>query len=190
MKNVKMWANTDEEAKSIINCALAHGLQYNPFGTENYSNGGFYFNEYYLTHSPRDDRTYFDDHKFEEFHFPAPVYLNTQEVIDAFLGKGLSEKPLNYCDNKPVVSDGLSTSYYQLKITNKDGDTIDCEMGDVIRCAVGDNFSLGNVLKAARRMYEASQGRGKKDVSMEYDANKIAYFAKEFADFYGSSNEK
>lgn len=94
-----------------------------------------------------------------------------------------SEEVVSISD-KPVVSDGLSTSYYQLTITNEAGESIQCEMGDVIRCVVGDNFSLGNVLKAARRMYEASQGRGKADVSMTYDANKIAYFSKEYAKFY------
>ena len=81
-----------------------------------------------------------------------------------------------------VTSDGGPTSYYELVITNRKGEAISCQMSDIIRCTVGDNFSLGNVLKAARRMYEASQGRGKKDVTMTYDANKISYFAKEFAE--------
>ena len=133
---------------------------------------------FYLVDDEGDESIYSDQY----FKLSQEV-LTTEQVIEQFCTE---ETPVN----APVVSDGLSTSYYQLKITNKNGDTIDCEMGDVIRCTVGDNFSLGNVLKAARRMYEASQGRGKKDVSMNYDANKIAYFAKEFADFYGSKNEK
>lgn len=85
--------------------------------------------------------------------------------------------------NAPIVSDGGSTDYYKLTITNKAGQDLACEMGDVIRAVVGNDFDLGNVLKACRRMYEASQGRGKKDVSIHYDANKIAYFSREFADW-------
>ena len=80
MKNVKMWANTDKEAESIINCALAHGLRYSPVNNNDYSNGGFYFNDRILTHSARDDREYFDNHKFEEFHFATPVELSEKDT--------------------------------------------------------------------------------------------------------------
>lgn len=79
-----------------------------------------------------------------------------------------------------TVSDGGSSDYYKLTIKNKAGEEIQCEMGDIIRCVYGDNFSLGNIAKAARRMYEASQGRGKEGASIAYDANKVRYFASEF----------
>lgn len=82
MKNVKMWANTNEEAKSIINCALAHNLSYAPVAVNDYSKGGFYFNEGVLTHSARDDRKYFDNHKFEEFFFATPVVIGNDDLGD------------------------------------------------------------------------------------------------------------
>ncbi len=126
----------------------------------------------------KDDRIVVTDDDGDEGAYEDSIFELVQDTP-----VNLTEK-LPLISDKPVISDGLSTSYYQLTITNEAGDSIQCEMGDVIRCVVGDNFSLGNVLKAARRMYEASQGRGKKDVSMSYDANKIAYFSKEFTKFY------
>lgn len=95
----------------------------------------------------------------------------------------LSQKDAGIAD-KPITSDGGSSSYYALTITNKAGQSIDCQMGDIIRCVYGDNFSLGNIAKACRRMYEASQGRGKQDVSIEYDARKISYFANEYSHWH------
>ena len=103
-----------------------------------------------------------------------PKYLEQEE---------LSEKDAQIAD-KPITSDGGSSSYYALTITNKAGQSIDCQMGDIIRCVYGDNFSLGNIAKACRRMYEASQGRGKQDVSIEYDARKISYFANEYSHWH------
>jgi hypothetical protein len=45
---------------------------------------------------------------------------------------------------------------------------------------VGNDFDLSNIVKAARRLSEASQGRGKSGASVEYDCNKVVYFANEF----------
>lgn len=80
----------------------------------------------------------------------------------------------------PVVSSGGSSEYYKLTITNKAGESIECETGDVLRVLVGNDYDLSNIVKACRRMSEASQGRGKAGASIEYDANKIIYFASEF----------
>lgn len=82
---------------------------------------------------------------------------------------------------KPIKSDGGSSDYYKLTITNKEGESIQCETGDVLRAMVGNDYDLSNVIKACRRMYEASQGRGKEGATIEYDTNKIIYFASEFA---------
>lgn len=79
----------------------------------------------------------------------------------------------------PVKSDGGSSSYYELTLTNKHGDSIQCETGDVIRALVHNDFSLGNIVKACRRVAEAQQGRGKQGLNPEYDLNKIIYFANE-----------
>jgi hypothetical protein len=91
----------------------------------------------------------------------------------------LSEAPLQIVD-KPIVSDGSSSSYYTFDITNKAGQTITVEVGDVCRAMVANDFDLSNIIKAARRLSEASQGRGKSGASVEYDCNKVVYFANEF----------
>jgi hypothetical protein len=82
----------------------------------------------------------------------------------------------------PITSDGSgSTEYYKLTIKNKAGEELQCEMGDIIRAVVNNDFDLGNILKASRRMSLAAKGAGKDGVSVTYDANKIKYFADEFA---------
>ncbi len=92
-------------------------------------------------------------------------------------------------ESATIVSDGGSSSYYTFTISNKAGESIVVETGDVIRCMVGDNFSLGNVVKACRRMWEESQGRGKAGGSLDYDANKNDYFSKEFSYWYGKEKQ-
>lgn len=79
----------------------------------------------------------------------------------------------------PVKSDGGSSSYYQLTITNKAGESIKCETGDVIRTLVGNDFDFGNCVKALRRMYLATLGMGKEGTDIPYDCNKVRYFLSE-----------
>ena len=98
-------------------------------------------------------------------HFPETVSENHSKISDK---------------DVPVKSDGGSSDYYKLSITNKAGETFQCQMGDVIRAVVGNDFDLANILKACRRSYEASQGRGKEGATIEYDMNKVKYFADEF----------
>ena len=78
-----------------------------------------------------------------------------------------------------VVSDGGSSDYYKITVRCADGE-FQCETGDIIYALVGGDFCLGNVIKACRRMYEASQGRGKDGASITYDKEKIKYFAEDF----------
>lgn len=80
---------------------------------------------------------------------------------------------------QPIKSDGGSSSYYELTITNKAGESIKCETGDVIRALVGNDFDFGNCVKALRRMYLASLGMGKEGTNIPYDCNKIRYFISE-----------
>lgn len=177
MKEIKFWADSEADTANFFNTLKAHGneddLRWTENGTIPKSHVGWFVDEIGMVTFAQ-DKKYFESHRNKEFFFPTPWAMFDEEGISV---------------NQPVVSDGLSTSYYKLTITNKAGDKIDCEMGDVIRAVVGNDFDLGNVLKAARRMYEASQGRGKKDVTMHYDANKIAYFSKEFADWNEDTNE-
>jgi hypothetical protein len=82
-------------------------------------------------------------------------------------------------DTKEVESDGGSTEYYQIEITNGLGETFNCELNDILRDVFNNQWDLCNIVKASRRISEARQGKGKKDVSIQYDANKIIWFAKE-----------
>ena len=107
-------------------------------------------------------------------------YESYNVVAYCVIKETVSEESTQISDEKPIASDGGSSGYYNFTIENEAGETIQCEMKDIIRCVYGDNFSLGNIAKAARRMYEASQGRGKEGASIAYDANKVRYFASEF----------
>jgi len=98
----------------------------------------------------------------------------TDALID--LNQDTSHSP---SESNKVVSDGGSSKYYEIVITNKAGESIKVEMGDIIRACVANDFDLGNIMKACRRISEAKQGRGKAGASVEYDANKIVYFANE-----------
>ena len=82
-------------------------------------------------------------------------------------------------DVVPIKSDGGSSSYYELTITNKAGESIKCETGDVIRALVGNDFDFGNCVKALRRMYLATLGMGKEGTDIPYDCNKVRYFLSE-----------
>jgi len=82
-------------------------------------------------------------------------------------------------DTKEVESDGGSTKYYQITITNDKGESFNCELNDILRDVFNNQWDLCNIVKASRRISEARQGKGKKDVSIQYDAKKIIWFAEE-----------
>jgi hypothetical protein len=106
--------------------------------------------------------------------------LNTQ-----ILGPSKNNQPINKFlteldnDSKEVQSDGGSTQYYQITITNDKGESFNCELNDILRDVFNNQWDLCNIVKASRRISEARQGKGKKDVSIKYDANKIIWFAEE-----------
>lgn len=83
----------------------------------------------------------------------------------------------------PVKSDGGSSSYYQVTIRRRDGATFTCETGDIIRVLVANDFDLGNIIKASRRISQALQGQGKDGTSINYDLNKIEYHLNEIRSF-------
>lgn len=80
-----------------------------------------------------------------------------------------------------VKSDGGSSGYYKITVKNEKGEEFHCETNDVLYALVGGDFDMANIIKACRRMYEASQGRGKQGTDIAYDAKKIKYFADDFA---------
>ena len=138
----------------------------------------------FITYDVGPDSDYFDDHNDEEY-----VLLDGEFVASSLApvvpAANVSEEAVHVSDKGAVKSDGGSSGYYALTITNKAGETIECQTGDVIAALVGDNFALGNVVKALRRIYECSQGRGKADVDMAYDVNKSKYFLDDFLGRYG-----
>lgn len=178
MKPIKFWAYTKEDTENFFNYLRAMNIPDDlSWADSDYIRAAQKDGIGWLVDAG--DVTYYSgksgyyENEAKEFFFPIPV----EEFVETSETDG------------QVVSDGGSSSYYDLTITNIKGEHISCKVGDVIRAMVGNDFDLGNILKACRRMYEASQGRGKKDVSMHYDANKIAYFSKEFAD-WNEDNEK
>jgi hypothetical protein len=102
--------------------------------------------------------------------------LGLEEQQEAIVSSGTPIKS----DNLPIKSDGGSSAYYRFSITSSvTGETMEVETGDVIRHMVGNDFDLGNIIKACRRIHQAKQGKGKEGTDVEYDANKIAYFAEQ-----------
>jgi len=69
-----------------------------------------------------------------------------------------------------VVSDGGSSSYYELEVA---GHKI--ETHDIITDVFDNDFDMGNMFKAQVRIQAAINGSGKAGTSIEYDLNKIIY---------------
>lgn len=88
-----------------------------------------------------------------------------------------------------VKSCGGSSSYYDIKIINSTGESIDCSVVDIIRALCGNDFSLGNIVKAVRRIHEKSEGRGKSGTTIEYDLNKIRYFTDDIEGSYNINHK-
>lgn len=94
---------------------------------------------------------------------------------------------INKCPEHTLAktkSDGGSSNYYKLEINGNPA-----EVEDVIYAMVGGDFILGNILKACRRMYLDSKGEGKEGIDMQYDANKIIYFANSYVKRFGKTND-
>jgi hypothetical protein len=108
------------------------------------------------------------------------IFAEGETGHEAFYETELELLGANQATSKTSIkSDGGSSSYYELTITNKAGESIKCETGDVIRALVGNDFDFGNCVKALRRMYLASLGMGKEGTNIPYDCNKIRYFISE-----------
>jgi hypothetical protein len=135
-----------------------------------------YFSETNLQYSPKP-------------HFSKCGYtINSMKDLSIVIGEYIykAEPPIPPSKPSEVISDGGSTNgYYEITLTNKSGETFTCQMGDVIRATVANDFDLGNIMKACRRISEAVQGRGKSGTNISYDCNKIKYFADEVAHFQG-----
>lgn len=83
----------------------------------------------------------------------------------------------------PVKSDGGSSAYYEVTIQREDGQRFTCQTGDIIRALVANDFDLGNIIKASRRVSQALLGKGKAGTPISYDLNKIEYHLKQIRSF-------
>lgn len=88
-----------------------------------------------------------------------------------------------------VKSDGGSSKYYELPVPQylvdhilaqiEAGEQPTMETGDIIKMLVNNDFDMGNIIKAQRRIYMAKMGLGKKGTEIEYDLRKTEYFTSE-----------
>ena len=106
-----------------------------------------------------------------------PEIISFQKFKEKYMQSQSPSEPQKF------KSDGGSSDYYKITLTNKAGESIKVELGEIIRQAFNNDFDLGNIVKACRRIAEAKQGRGKAGVDIAYDANKIIYFANEIKDW-------
>lgn len=107
----------------------------------------------------------------------------------------MSKSDIGSIQNSSVKSDGGSSSYYELRLkvpTDKisaieehpEVSIVKLETGDLIRVLVDNDFDLGNVIKAVRRIHLAKMGVGKMGTSVEYDLKKSDYFLNEWYKSY------
>jgi len=81
----------------------------------------------------------------------------------------------------PIKSDGGSTAYYELRVPDRVLNKLRAgentmETGDVIEMLVDNDFDMGNIIKALRRINQAKKGAGKAGVGINYDIKKCHYF--------------
>ena len=129
--------------------------------------------------------------------------VTTESLIKAAAEERLAKKVNTYVvgqtaadlhladkSTKHTKSDGGSSAYYELnllipaanvvKVDGQDFYRVKIETGDVIRVMVDNDFDLGNIIKACRRMHLAKKGMGKVGTTPEYDCKKIGYFRDEW----------
>ena len=90
---------------------------------------------------------------------------------------------------EPIVSDGKSSSYYDLKLSQKTIDFIK-EHGYVktemlIYDIFENDFDAGNAFKSLVRAWGAVKGQGKAGNSLEYELNKIVYSIDKVREYRG-----
>lgn len=82
-----------------------------------------------------------------------------------------------------IPSDGGSSDYYFTKLPqhliNQIVETGGIEIKDIIRYVFDNSADAFNIVKAQKRIVEASKGKGKSGITALYDANKIKFFANE-----------
>ena len=94
-------------------------------------------------------------------------------------------------ETTPIKSDGGSSSYYDLKLSDLTLDFIEetnkVKTEHLIRDVFGNDFDFANIFKSLVRAYGVTQGSGKEGNDISYEMNKIIYSANKIKDYY---NEK
>lgn len=90
---------------------------------------------------------------------------------------------------EPIKSDGKSSSYYDLVLSEKTKKFI-AENGYVktehlIYDIFGNDFDFGNAFKSLVRAYGITQGGGKAGNNTQYEVNKIIYSANKIVEYKG-----
>lgn len=91
--------------------------------------------------------------------------------------------------DKPIASDGKSSSYYDLKLSQKTIDFIK-ENGYVktehlIYDVFENEFDFANAFKSLIRAWGTVKGQGKAGNSLEYELNKIEYSVNKIREYRG-----
>ena len=90
--------------------------------------------------------------------------------------------------SKAVKSDGGSSSYYDLKLSDLTLDFIEgtnkIKTEHLIRDVFDNDFDFGNMFKSLVRAYGTTQGAGKEGNDISYEMNKIIYSANKIKDYY------
>ena len=96
--------------------------------------------------------------------------------------------------SKPVRSDGGSSEYYKIPVklpqplydaAGNQVTHVTFETQDLLYAMFYGEWSCGNVGKAARRIAEVLNGRGKEGTSIAYDAKKIIWFGEDILKRFG-----
>lgn len=102
------------------------------------------------------------------------------EQVQKFIDECTTKKP------KPIHSDGGSSSYYDLPIPDellnkilerKEEGKSYIKTEEIIRYFFDNDFSFGTALKSLVRGFGASKGGGKAGNDLNYEMNKVAYYA-------------
>ena len=118
------------------------------------------------------------------------VQIGDQENFENECVQDLISRPLepDMPMKQPVKSDGLSSSYYTIplsdQIIERINETKTIETEDIIKCGFNNDFDFGNALKSLKRLYECVNGGGKEGNDMRYEINKIKYSLDKIERYY------
>lgn len=91
----------------------------------------------------------------------------------------------NLDTNKPIKSDGLNSSYYDIYLPDwlikqltkrKEEGNCYIKTEELIEVVFKDDFSFGTLFKSLVRAFGVTQGQGKAGNSLDYELNKVSYY--------------